>query len=401
MAKREDTRDFVKALEAYESKPQTQISDKVNPFRGATPAAAATPAAVAAVAAGNVDATPGGTPAVASAATDLTDDSPVVDEDGTLGDPTESGEGTSDETSDSSTDSVDSGDEVDPNADLTGEEDQPPKKGSARERIVEVLDLAEGYKEYGKLKDAENKELRARLAQATGNRQTTATATAAAPPAPEPPLEPMPDLSDEDVAYDNDKYRSKMASWLDKRDARNRKAVVAEISGTTKAQAIHDGVISKVTTFMKDHPDYKTVVMENPILAANQLGPDAGQLVAESPYTAELLYRFGKDDDLAIRIARMPPREQCKLIGRLEDEIEADKKAGKGKTPATPQGGAKTVQKKSITNAPPPPTATRSAAKPETRSVLDPSMGMEEFARQHRVNKQNSRAANRKARGLN
>src|ERR1700674_1072598 len=132
-------------LAAYEKKPQEKISDKANPFRGATPAPAASAAAVAAVAAGQIDATPGGAPAAAVATTDpLVDDSPVVDEDGTLGDLTESGEGTSDvQSEESSASAVDPGDEPDPNTDLTGEppaeeeaDARPaPKKGSAAESI--------------------------------------------------------------------------------------------------------------------------------------------------------------------------------------------------------------------------------------------------------------------------
>ncbi len=82
-------------LEKYEKQPQKQVDDKVNPFRGATPARAADPAAIAAVAAGqSVDATQGDT---AQGATSVDDDTPIVDEDGTLGDPTDSGEGTSDD----------------------------------------------------------------------------------------------------------------------------------------------------------------------------------------------------------------------------------------------------------------------------------------------------------------
>ena len=112
-------------LKKYESQTQKQIDDKVSPFRGATPAKAADAAAVAAVASGHVDATPGGAPrAQVQAVTD--DNSPFVDEDGTLGDPTDSGEGTSDGTSDSSTDLVGHGDDADPNADLAGE---PPVEG--------------------------------------------------------------------------------------------------------------------------------------------------------------------------------------------------------------------------------------------------------------------------------
>ena len=105
-------------LEKYEKQPQKQVDDKVNPFRGATPARAADAAAVAAVAAGqNVDATPGGRAAAAAQEPLVDDDAPIVDEDGTLGDPTDSGEGTSDENADSSTAAVELSDETDPNAD--------------------------------------------------------------------------------------------------------------------------------------------------------------------------------------------------------------------------------------------------------------------------------------------
>src|SRR5271165_1675622 len=90
-------------LKKYEQQPQKAVDDKLNPFRGATPARAADAAAVAAVAAGQVDATPGGK-AVAAASDPLVDeDAPIVDKDGTLGDPTYWGEGTSDENADSST----------------------------------------------------------------------------------------------------------------------------------------------------------------------------------------------------------------------------------------------------------------------------------------------------------
>src|ERR1700730_2678526 len=199
-------------LEKYEKGPQKQVDDKLNPFRGATPARAADAAAIAAVQAGQIDATPGGAPAAAVATTDpLVDDSPVVDEDGTLGDPTDSGEGTSDvQTEESSASAVDPGDETDPNTDLTGGETteeevvaQPaPKKGSAAERSAAVLDLAEVYKVFGKTMQEQLLAANAELARLRGG---TATAVAAAPPVVDKD-EPMPDMADADVAYDNDKY---------------------------------------------------------------------------------------------------------------------------------------------------------------------------------------------------
>src|SRR6202161_3632677 len=110
-------------LKKYEKQPQKQVDDKLNPFRGATPARVADAAAVAAVAAGqNVDATPGGSAAAAASDPLVDDDAPIVDEDGTLGDQTDSGEGTSDENADTSTADVELSDDTDPNTDLTGGE---------------------------------------------------------------------------------------------------------------------------------------------------------------------------------------------------------------------------------------------------------------------------------------
>src|ERR1700722_4167105 len=390
------------SLEQYEKGPQTKVSDKVNPFRGATQAQAANAAAVAAVDAGNVDATPGSAPVQASANTDpLVDDSPVVDEDGTLGDPTDSGEGTSEDvqaSEESSDSAVDPGDETDPNVDLTGEEEPvKPKKGSAAERIVEVLDLAEGYKEYGKMRDTENQELRERLAALEG--KGTQTPAAAAP---QPPVEdePMPDMADADVAFDNDKYRAKMAKWVKTQTAAAADAAVRRASGADAATKVLQAVETKVETYAKDHADFDAVVRKNKVLAQNPLGPDAGAIIAESDHTAELLYRFGKDPGLAIRTARMSPRQQVMQVTNMIRDIEDEKKANGGKKPVPPTG-AKPGQKKSITQAPPPPRATQGGGRGQTREVTDPSMGMEEFARQHRAGKQAARDASRKGRGLN
>jgi hypothetical protein len=397
------------SLATYEKNPQTKVSDKVNPFRGATPAQAASAAAVAAVAAGQVDATPGGAPQTAVDSDPLTDDSPVVDEDGTLGDPTDSGEGTSDVNSEDSSDSaVDPSDETDPNADLTG--DAPPeeevdarpapKKGSAAERIVEALDLAEGYKVFGKTMQEQLLAANAELTRLRGGAH-------AAPAVVAPPVvenAPMPDMSDEDVGYDNDKYRAKMQKWLDARDERVVERAKRVITGADAAQKVQQSVEAKIEAYAKDHPDFKKTVTENETLRDNQLSPDAGFAVAKSEFTAELLHKFGKDTAFAIKVARMSPAEQLLTVGEMIADIKAEKKASKvptGKGPANPQGGAKPTQKKSITQAPPPPRQTTGSGRAMARDQLDPAMDMNEFARQHRQGKQNARAENRKGRGLN
>src|SRR5271166_3076930 len=322
-------------LEKYEKQPQKQVDDKVNPFRGATPARAADAAAVAAVAAGQVDATPGGSAAAAASDPLVDDDAPIVDEDGTLGDQTDSGEGTSDENADTSTAPADLSGETDPNTDLTGEaegEEAPtarpaPKKGSAEERIVELNDLLEGTKIFGKHMQTQLKDALSELERLKGGGNPTASQTAAAAAPPEVKDEPMPDMADPDIAFDNDKYRAKMQKWTKDQIAISTRAAVREVTGADEAAKRRAVVEKRIEDFAKTHKDYTAVVTNNPVLAQNQLCPDAGIAVAQSEHVARLLYEFGKDTALAIRTAKQSPAQQCITIGKMIAKIEAEKPA--------------------------------------------------------------------------
>src|SRR5208337_3696255 len=398
-------------LKKYEEQPQKQVDDKVNPFRGATPARAADAAAVAAVAAGQVDATPGGSAAAAASDPLVDDDAPIVDEDGTLGDQTDSGEGTSDEGADTSTASADLSGEQDPNADLTGEEggeEAPtarpaPKKGSAEERIVELNDLLEGTKIFGKHMQTQLKDALSELARLKGGGTPTAAQATAAKAPPVVEDEPMPDMSDPDIAFDNDKYRAKMQKWSKDQAKIAAREIIREVTGQDEAAKRRAAVEKDIEEFAKTHKDYKAVVTENPVLAENQLAPDAGIAVAQSGHCARLLYEFGKDTALAIRTARQPVAQQLITIGKMLAKIEAEKSAA----PGSKQNGngskpnAQNGQKKSISQAPPPPRPTTAGGRAVSRDPTDPSMSVEEFARQHRMGKQSAREQARKMRGLN
>jgi hypothetical protein len=396
-------------LEKYEKQPQKQVDDKLNPFRGATPARVADAAAVAAVAAGQVDATPGGSAAAAASDPLVDDDAPIVDEDGTLGDQTDSGEGTSDEDADSSTATADLSGESDPNTDLTGEADDveasrarpAPKKGSAEERIVELNDLLEGTKIFGKHMQGQLKDALSELERLKNGGKPTETQTAAAVAPPVEKDEPMPDLADADVAFDNDKYRAKMQKWSKDQAKIAAREIVREMTGADEAQKRRAAVEEKIAKFSKVTPDYEAVVTKNPVLAANQLAFDAGVAVAQSEYTGHLLYKFGKDTALAIRTAKQSPAQQLITIGKMIAEIENEtssksKQNGNGSKPNAQQG-----QQKSITKAPPPPSPTRAGGRATSRDPQDPNMSVEEFARQHRAGKQSAREIARKGRGLN
>jgi hypothetical protein len=397
-------------LESYEKQPQKQVDDKLNPFRGATPARVADAAAVAAVAAGQVDATPGGTAAAAASDPLVDDDAPVVDEDGTLGDPTDSGEGTSDENADPSTASADLSGESDPNTDLTGDEVDveastarpAPKKGSAEERIVELNDLLEGTKIFGKHMQSQLKDALSELERLKNGGKPTDTQTAAAAAPPEIKDEPMPDMADADIAFDNDKYRAKMQKWSRDQAKIAAREIVREMTGADEAAKRRAAVEEKIEEYAKTIPDYKAVVTNNPVLAANQLAFDAGVAVAQSAYTARLLYKFGKDTALAIRTAKQLPAQQLITVGKMiaecenEDRVNRTKQNGNGSKPNAQNG-----QQKSITKAPPPPTPTKGGGRAQARDPVDPNMSMEEFARQHRGSKQSARENARKMRGLN
>ena len=395
-------------LEKYESQTQKQVDDKVNPFRGATPAKAADPAAIAAVAAGknNVDDTLSNT---IHGDQSVDENAPIVDETGELGDPTDSGEGTSDENADPSTAPADLSGESDPNTDLTGEQvDEEastarpaPKKGSAEERIVELNDLLEGTKIFGKHMQTQLKDALAELERLKGGGNPTAaqTAAAAAPPVVED--EPMPDLSDPDIAFDNDKYRAKMQKWSKDQAKIAARELIREMSGQDEVAKRRANVEEKVREFAKTHKDYTAVVTNNPVLAQNQLCPDAGIAVARSPHVARLLYEFGKDTALAIRTAKQSPAEQLMTIGGMIKDIEREAATSGSKQGNGSKPNAQSGQQKSITKAPPPPTPTRAAGRANGRDILDPNMSMDEFARQHRGSKQSAREQHRKMRGLN
>jgi hypothetical protein len=396
-------------LENYEKQPQKQVDDKLNPFRGATPARVADAAAVAAVAAGrNVDATPGGSAAAAASDPLVDEDAPIVDEDGTLGDPTDSGEGTSDDDADSSTAPAELSGESEPNTDLVGEEGEveasparpAPKKGSAEERIVELNDLLEGTKIFGKHMQTQLQDALAELERLKNGGKPTAAQSAAAVAPPVVEDEPMPDLADPDIAFDNDKYRAKMQKWTRSQAAAAAAQVLREMNGQSEAVKRREVVEERIREFAKTHKDYDSVVTKNPVLAAHQLGPDAGAAVAQSEHVARILYEFGKDTALAIRTAKQSPAQQCITVGKMIAKIEAEH-AASGSKQNSSKPDAQTGQKKSITKAPPPPTPTRAGGRATGRDPTDPNMSVEEFARQHRLGKQSSREQARKMRGLN
>jgi hypothetical protein len=168
-------------------------------------------------------------------------------------------------------------------------------------------------------------------------------------------------------------------------------------------------VNAKADAYAKEHPEFQEVVTNNAVLRANQLAPDAGLAVARSAYTAELLMKFGKNPDFAIRVARMHPADQLLVVGEMVAEIKAEKKvAGKttastastNRSPTAQRGGAQPAARKSISQAPPPPRTTSGGGANVRFNPLDPNVRMEDVVREHRAAKESARKESRRLRGL-
>jgi hypothetical protein len=404
-------------LEAYEKLPQTEVPKTANPFAGATPAQAATAEQLAAVAAQNAS------QAALQPATDDEADPSGTDEGNSEDQSVTGDDGTSDENADSSTASADpSGDsDSDEGTNSEGEgtnapNQRAPKKGSAAERIQELLDLVEGYKEFGTLKIQELREAQAEIARIKGGGTVTSVPAAESKPVAGIENDPMPDMSDADVNFDTDKLRAKTQKWIQAQVKSGVKTAIAEFKGSSESEVLKTAVDSKISKFSETHDDWKKTVADNQTLIKNQLGPDAAITIAKSPFTAEILYHFGKNPDLAVSTAKLSAAEQILVVGEVVAKIKADKAAeaaatnaggntNKGNSKPNAQGNGKTVpgaqpgKQKSLTQAPPPPSPTRAGGRAQPRDILDPQMSMDEFARRHREEKQAKRQANRQAQG--
>jgi hypothetical protein len=352
----------------YEAQPQTVVADKPAPVAAAEP----------------VDATPAGD----TADTDLTATPSGEDS----SDPDVLGDGTSDVDADSSTATVDPSDDIEP----------PVKaaKGSAQERIQELNDLMHGYKEFGKAKADEVAALQARIAALEqGNAKPVVAAKADAVEVDEA----MPDLADADVNFDTDKLKEKTQTWARQMARKEALRVLAETTNKNQVVTLRDTYEANAKTFAETHSDWKAVV-DNPEFTKHQLAdPAAIAVIKSGDLGPEIVYRMGKDVSNAARVAKMSVPDQLEYIGELKAEIKADRKAAALK-PAEgtdkPVVGAKPAAKKSITQAPTPPSATRAAGRAQQRDETDPTLGMDDFAKQHRDRRQAARAQNRKLRGL-
>jgi hypothetical protein len=201
---------------------------------------------------------------------------------------------------------------------------EAPVKGSARERIEDLIAERNALKKYIEYRDS--------LPQA---------APPAAPVAAPMATEAAPTL--ESCQFDTDKWTREMNSWTQKQIQSGVRAAL-----TTEREQLGDEEAKgrfneRMAAFAAATPDVK-IVLGNPALP--QLAKDAAQLVVASDLGPQILYHLGRNPEKAARIARTSPIQQAAAIGRLEAELRAP------------------VKPKALTKAPAPPTPTAGASAP-------------------------------------
>lgn len=319
--------------------------------------------------------------------------------------PAASGDGTLDATGDSSTPIVEPANEAELEEEVVvaAEGETPPAapakpaKGSAQERIQELVDERDGYKDFGKFATAEVQRLRAEVETLRTGKPATPAGAAPKPPA---ALGPKPQLSDPAINYDPDLLAKKEEEWFQRAIAEGVRNELQRNSGQQTAVQIAETFTTRVEEFKVTHKDWE-LKTKNPALP--KLAPASQLVLAKSELGPDILYHLANDLGLAQRVAKLPPEEQVMRLGEIKAELALAAKSkvpAGGKAPATPAPGAKPGAKKSVSQAPPPPSPTPAGGRASDIQETDPSLDMDEFARKHREGKQAARENARKARGL-
>lgn len=324
--------------------------------------------------------------------------------------PDESGDGTSganDAAGDSPNpdDAGPDGESDQPTVDADGNTvDPPPKKGSARERIQELVEERDSFRSYGEYAQAQ---LNIKDQQLAELNQKLQGVKPAAPGVKEDDGvdDPVPTLEDPDIQYDPDKLTRKLVAWREKVKEKARKAAASAPAARPDPQVENQKIVNtfneRVNKFAETHKDFEAVVKLLP-----QLAQPAAQAVVFDESGPEILYWLGKHKAEAIRIVQLPPQLQVLEIGTIRGTLRKSAPA-QGKTkviPSTdqtpPPDASKTQAKpKSTSNAPPPPSAVRGGSRHDQVPITDPGLSMDEFVRRTRADKLAKSEARKKLRG--
>jgi len=281
-----------------------------------------------------------------------------------------------------------------------------PQKGSARARIMELVDERNAYKKFGSVAEQRIADLEAQLAASRGtNPAAPATETPAVAAETATDDDPAPSPEDADVQYDPVKLSQKTAKWLKAQVDKGVRAGVAQAlnsdKSATAAVVARQAFDARVEAFEKT-PEGKEFRLSAPDLP--KLPPPVGHKIGTDEMGPAILNVIAADIASAKAFAALPIEDQLVRIGEIKADLKAKAKAAPaadGSTPAAAVPAAKPVkQPKTVSTAPPPPSRVPAGANSQKRSLTDPSLSMDEFVRMDREERNAERAAKRAQRGL-
>jgi hypothetical protein len=302
------------------------------------------------------------------AESDASDASSVEDVSADSAEPSD--DGTSGATEDSPTPAAESDSETP----TSGQGDGKPRaRGTAQERIEELVTERNAYRKYGEHLLATIEELKGKPAPKTD----APTAATNADSGDEPPTL-------EQHQFDPVAFSKAQSKWLKDQVTKGVSAALANERGQQEATSSHAKFIEREAAARKEFSDFDLMTSKNPNFP--KFSKEATSLIVGSDIGPKIAYEIGKDPALSARIEKMTAIQQIAAIGRVEGTIMA-------RTTAAPTKG--TPPKKTVTKAPPPPTPIKGGSNPQ-KSIAD--MGMEEWVAHERAQKIAKREQNLKIR---
>lgn len=322
-------------LQAYETKPATQV-ENFDPWKNEQPEAAA-----------SASTEPEVKPEVQA------ESSPAED---SLSDASETVDGSNEAEIPTEAAAVETASESD-----TEQEAPHGGKGSARERIQELIDERNSLRKYSEYLLEQAKALQSKP-------QAPAQVVDKADKA-----DPRPTMAE--FNFDADAFAKALGEWTERDIDRKVNAKVAGIEVQRSEAALREQFLQRAAAFQAKTPDYD-LVLNNPALPA--MDDRTITLLFKSEMGPQIAYHLAKNPDLATRISKMDREGQAIAVGRLEAQLTQPAAKPVAKTSTVPV-------KRTVSQAPPPPkpvsSGTSVAEKPQEL------LTMQEFAARERQRK--------------
>ena len=244
------------------------------------------------------------------------EDDTVSEDDDTVSDDTDDTDAEDDKEDDAEDDAEDDKeDDKEDGAEGDDEKDEPKRKKSVQDRIDAVTKKRREAERSVQAKEAENAELRARLAALENKSKETLTE-------PETSASVGPNVDDYEFGELDSKYIADLVEFKTNEgiakanEAMNkeRQEQAASQRQNELAQKVEESINAGITKY----DDFESVVLEGSLKDMDGLPKETAELLVTSDHAADLLYHFGKNPETAESLLTKTPFEQAVAIGRLE-----------------------------------------------------------------------------------